>query len=36
MATNGFEFVEYSPNTKDLDTLFTTLGFRAVAKHRST
>ncbi len=36
MATDGFEFVEYTaPNPEDLATLFTTLGFRAVAKHRS-
>jgi 4-hydroxyphenylpyruvate dioxygenase len=36
MATDGFEFVEYTaPNTADLDRLFRLMGFAAVAKHRS-
>ncbi|WP_137938580.1 4-hydroxyphenylpyruvate dioxygenase [Chitinivorax sp. B] len=36
MGTDGFEFVEYTaPDPKTLDTLFTLLGFKAVAKHRS-
>jgi 4-hydroxyphenylpyruvate dioxygenase len=36
MATDGFEFVEYTaPNTADLEQLFTAMGFRAVARHRS-
>ena len=36
MATDGFEFVEYTaPNTADLETLFTAMGFRAIARHRS-
>lgn len=36
MATDGFEFVEYTaPDIADLDKLFTAMGFRAVARHRS-
>lgn len=36
MATDGFEFVEYTaPDVADLDKLFTAMGFRAVARHRS-
>ncbi len=36
MGTDGFEFVEYTaPDTKALGRLFTSLGFTAVAKHRS-
>ena len=36
MGTDGFEFVEYTaPNPQELADLFRTLGFRAVAKHRS-
>ena len=36
MGTDGFEFVEYaSPDPAELDALFTRLGFRAVARHRS-
>ncbi|MEQ8587628.1 MAG: 4-hydroxyphenylpyruvate dioxygenase [Thalassobaculaceae bacterium] len=36
MATDGFEFVEYTaPDTGDLEALFTAMGFRAVARHRS-
>ncbi|MFX4220726.1 MAG: 4-hydroxyphenylpyruvate dioxygenase [Thalassobaculum sp.] len=36
MATDGFEFVEYTaPDTADLEKLFTAMGFRAVARHRS-
>jgi 4-hydroxyphenylpyruvate dioxygenase len=36
MGTDGFEFVEYTaPDTKALGKLFESLGFAAVAKHRS-
>ena len=36
MATDGFEFVEYTaPDVADLDRLFTAMGFRPVARHRS-
>jgi 4-hydroxyphenylpyruvate dioxygenase len=36
MGTDGFEFVEYTaPDTRALGRWFETLGFRAVAKHRS-
>ena len=36
MATDGFEFVEYtSPDPDALAGLFESLGFRAVARHRS-
>ncbi|MCA3261055.1 MAG: 4-hydroxyphenylpyruvate dioxygenase [Telmatospirillum sp.] len=36
MGTDGFEFVEYTaPDVKGLETLFVSLGFAAVAKHRS-
>ncbi|MBL8697699.1 MAG: 4-hydroxyphenylpyruvate dioxygenase [Alphaproteobacteria bacterium] len=36
MGTDGFEFVEYTaPDTKALGRLFETLGFVAVARHRS-
>lgn len=36
MGTDGFEFIEYTaPQTEDLTTLFTKLGFIPVAKHRS-
>src|SRR5882724_1682892 len=36
MATDGFEFVEYTaPDVGHLKTLFETLGFSAVARHRS-
>jgi 4-hydroxyphenylpyruvate dioxygenase len=36
MGTDGFEFVEYTaPDTKALGKLFESLGFSAVAKHRS-
>lgn len=36
MGTDGFEFVEYTaPNPEDLTRLFTSLGFRPVARHRS-
>jgi len=36
MATDGFEFVEYTaPDVGDLEKLFTAMGFRAVARHRS-
>ena len=36
MATDGFEFVEYTaPDVGQLKTLFETLGFSAVARHRS-
>ncbi len=35
MGTDGFEFVEFaSPNAGALETLFTTMGFTPVAKHR--
>ncbi|MBM3540000.1 MAG: 4-hydroxyphenylpyruvate dioxygenase, partial [Alphaproteobacteria bacterium] len=36
MGTDGFEFVEYTaPDTKALGRLFKSLGFSAVARHRS-
>ncbi len=36
MGTDGFEFVEYTaPNPEELRTLFTKMGFREVARHRS-
>lgn len=36
MGTDGFEFVEYAaPDPKALGSLFETLGFSAVARHRS-
>ena len=36
MGTDGFEFVEYTaPDTAALGRLFETLGFEAVARHRS-
>ena len=36
MGTDGFEFVEYTaPDTAALGAYFETLGFRAVARHRS-
>src|SRR5271154_3645942 len=36
MGTDGFEFVEYTaPDTEALGRLFESLGFTAVAKHRS-
>jgi 4-hydroxyphenylpyruvate dioxygenase len=36
MGTDGFEFVEFChPQPEELDRLFTTMGFAAVAKHRS-
>ena len=36
MGTDGFEFVEYTaPDTKALGRLFESLGFAAVARHRS-
>ncbi len=36
MKTDGFEFIEYTaPNPEELASLFTSLGFRAVAQHRS-
>jgi 4-hydroxyphenylpyruvate dioxygenase len=36
MATDGFEFVEYTaPDVGQLKALFETLGFSAVARHRS-
>jgi 4-hydroxyphenylpyruvate dioxygenase len=36
MGTDGFEFVEYTaPDTKALGRLFETMGFAAVARHRS-
>ena len=36
MGTDGFEFVEVShPQPDELDRLFTTMGFAAVARHRS-
>ncbi len=36
MGTDGFEFVEYTaPNTRALGRLFHSMGFTAVAKHRS-
>ncbi len=36
ILTNGFEFIEYTAeNTQHLSTLFHTLGFKLVARHRS-
>ncbi|MEO9900632.1 MAG: 4-hydroxyphenylpyruvate dioxygenase [Nisaea sp.] len=36
MATDGFEFVEYTaPDPENLKSLFRSLGFTAVARHRS-
>jgi len=36
MGTDGFEFVEFChPKPEELDRLFKTMGFAAVAKHRS-
>ncbi|MGR8980573.1 MAG: 4-hydroxyphenylpyruvate dioxygenase [Gammaproteobacteria bacterium] len=36
VGTDGFEFVEYTaPDTRELERLFTKMGFAAVAKHRS-
>ncbi|WP_456307325.1 hypothetical protein [Paeniroseomonas aquatica] len=36
MGTDGFEFVEFTgPDLPGLEDLFTRLGFRAVARHRS-
>ncbi|MBL8835557.1 MAG: 4-hydroxyphenylpyruvate dioxygenase [Alphaproteobacteria bacterium] len=36
MGTDGFEFIEYTaPDTKALGALFETMGFSAVARHRS-
>ena len=36
LNTDGFEFAEYaSPNPKELDSLFKSLGFTAIAKHKS-
>jgi len=36
MGTDGFEFVEYTaPDPKALGKLFETMGFAAVARHRS-
>jgi 4-hydroxyphenylpyruvate dioxygenase len=36
MGTDGFEFVEFChPRPEELDRLFKTMGFSAVAKHRS-
>ena len=36
VGTNGFEFVEYTaPDTWQLESLFTQIGFTAIAKHRS-
>ncbi len=36
MGTDGFEFVEYTAaDPKELDTLFKSMGFSPVAKHRS-
>jgi 4-hydroxyphenylpyruvate dioxygenase len=36
VGTDGFEFVEYTaPDTRELENLFTKMGFAAVAKHRS-
>ena len=35
-GTDGFEFVEYTaPDTRELERLFTQMGFAAIAKHRS-
>ncbi|CAA9892651.1 Hemolysin VllY [Candidatus Methylobacter favarea] len=36
VGTDGFEFVEYTaPDTRELERLFTRMGFAAIAKHRS-
>src|SRR4051794_27574083 len=36
MGTDGFEFVEYTaPDTRALGRLFESMGFTAVARHRS-
>ena len=36
VGTNGFEFVEYTaPDTRQLEKLFTQMGFTAIARHRS-
>ncbi len=36
VGTDGFEFVEYTASdTRELERLFTSLGFAAIAKHRS-
>ncbi|MDD5578292.1 MAG: 4-hydroxyphenylpyruvate dioxygenase [Methylobacter sp.] len=36
VGTDGFEFVEYTaPDTRELEKLFTRMGFAAIAKHRS-
>lgn len=36
MGTDGFEFVEFAaPDPSELDNVFTSLGFMAIAKHRS-
>src|SRR5260221_10515167 len=36
MGTDGFEFIEYTaPDVKALGRLFESMGFTAVAKHRS-
>src|SRR6478735_3660575 len=36
MGTDGFEFVEFChPRPEELDALFRTMGFSAVAKHRA-
>ena len=36
MGTDGFEFIEYTaPDTRALRALFESIGFEAVARHRS-
>ena len=36
VGTDGFEFVEYTaPDTRELERLFTQMGFTAIAKHRA-
>jgi 4-hydroxyphenylpyruvate dioxygenase len=36
MGTDGFEFIEYAaPDPKALGDLFVTMGFTAIAKHRT-
>ena len=36
MGLDGFEFVEFAaPDPKQLETMFHSLGFEAVARHRS-
>ncbi|MGZ8214164.1 MAG: 4-hydroxyphenylpyruvate dioxygenase, partial [Methylosarcina sp.] len=36
VGTDGFEFVEYTaPDTRELEKLFTNMGFAAIARHRS-